>query len=92
MELWIRSQDRTKIERCVSINYIKFVIDKETSTEVHNIYINHNPFGNYESEERALEVLDEIQDRLTVRHQDGPSAEFIVINEIVPIIYEMPKE
>ena len=90
MNLWIRSQDRERLGKIVYLelkndDYGFYIIgwrDKFEGTKI----------ATYKTKERALEVLDEIQDRLNIRHEDNPGMEFIVINEIVPIIYEMPKE
>lgn len=72
MELWIRSQDREKILKCndiaisnnmiIEIGTIRFkgykivgYFDKNTEYE---------KLGTYETKERALEVLDEIEERI----------------------------
>ena len=87
MELWIRSQDKvslTKIDNlCCIDNRIVFIPLRQNGRMT---------LGKYATEERALEVFDEIQSRLNIRHSSGASAEFIVLSEIVPIIYEMPEE
>lgn len=86
MDLWIRSQDKmalAKFDLCVLEQYegnYMFIAD------------HYKNMGVYKSKERALEVLDEIQNRLNIRHSSEASAEFIVLSEIVPRIYEMPEE
>lgn len=97
MELWIRSQDK---ECLVKISNIQYVLRKETncgiSTEYHYIgtyYDNLKILGTYKTKERALEVLDEIQDELI-------GSDFMPIekNEEVVLtcgsakIYEMPEK
>ena len=57
MNLLIRSQDRKKLIKINNIEYGEW--NKE-----HRIYINGFLCGKYKSEERALEVLDEIQNKL----------------------------
>lgn len=87
MELWIRSQD------------------KECLTEVKHLYTNDNYeikqqddliLGLYKSKERALEVLDEIQDILDTKKSYEKFAHLITkdtkIIEFSNVIYEMPKE
>ena len=70
MELWIRSQDR---EDLVKVNAL-WIMDNQIWMEV-PFYDNHKKLGLtvtsnnhrlgvYKNKERALEVLDEIQDRL----------------------------
>ena len=70
MELWIRSQDRTDL---VKVNVL-WIMDNQIWMEV-PFYENHKKIGlsvtgnnhklaEYKSKERALEVLDEIQDKI----------------------------
>ena len=54
MKLWIRSQDRKRLTETNCIEYGKW-------NNEHRIYVNVKVYGKYKSEERALEVLDEIQ-------------------------------
>lgn len=91
MELWIRSQDRTKLFKVDSVAYMD--MSEDMNIEVHSIWnVNGGILGTYRTKERALEILNEIQNRLNIRHSSGASAEFIVLSEIVPRIYEMPEE
>ena len=59
MNLWIRSQDGEKIVNCndIVVNGYSIIgyFDKDTEYE---------DLGNYKSKERALEVLDEIQNKI----------------------------
>ena len=86
MDLWVRSQDRTKL-----MNTDSLVISKDKDT----FYICDSLEGNiaeYKTKERAIEILDEIQDELI-------SSDFMPIekNEEVVLtcgsakIYEMPE-
>ena len=86
MELWIRSQDRDYLIK------VKSLVIEESKFNIYQIFGDGRYLGTYKTKERALEVLDEIQGKLNIRHCDGMGAEFIVLSEIVPIIYEMPKE
>lgn len=63
MELWIRSQDKEKLEKCNSVN-INYYEKK------YHIYGNIALLGFYTTKERAFEVLDEIQ-RLIVENADN---------------------
>lgn len=72
MELWIRSQDR---ECLVKISNIQYVLKRETncgiSTEYHYIgtyYDNLKILGTYKTKERALDVLNEIQNILSPKY------------------------
>ena len=86
MELWIRSQDKENLFKPTRL-FITF--DKNIATWDGNIMID---LGNYKTKERALEVLDEIQDELI-------GSDFMPIekNEEVVLtcgsakIYEMPE-
>ena len=68
MELWIRSQDRGSIVKVdnlyVSVgNYICYYVEK--GKEIPNTYYRPSgELGRYKTKERALEVLDEIQNIL----------------------------
>ena len=70
MELWIRSQDKSSIVKVdnlyVSVgNYICYYVEK--GKEVPNTYYRPSgELGRYETKERALEVLDEIQSHISI--------------------------
>jgi hypothetical protein len=62
MNLWIRSQDKKKLVNINAVNILEF----EALIAIHG-YINsetHFWLGNYKTKERALEVLDEIQNKI----------------------------
>ena len=98
MELWIRSQDRMTICKCNNI-----YIDDEW---VNPYYIKDDilTLGKYSTKERALEVLDEIQNILKVKNMYEYDRELVlkswqnIKKEQVEIVrqqmsvYEMPKE
>ena len=73
MELWIRSQNKEKLILTNSIKYVcednlepkHIIMSKyEKTIYYHKIYVNGEEFAIYDSEKRALEVLDEIQNIL----------------------------
>lgn len=78
MELWIRSQDKTTLIRSYEI-YISeygkgsYVIRAKKTSHI---------LGTYETKERALEVLDEIQ-KIFYNNQK-------YINNVV--VYQMPED
>ena len=78
MELWVRSQDR---ESLCTINGI--AVDDNTVITVSLTLKNIFTLGTYKSKERALEVLDEIQNELEKRQLGLPN---------YTGFYEMPKE
>lgn len=63
MELWIRSQDKKQL---LKVDYGLFIANGFTNTDDSFIGIkNVGHIGRYKTEERALEILDEIQKTLT---------------------------
>ena len=58
MDLWIRSQDRTFLRK---VNTIGIVEGRDFWSIDENLTVS---FGKYKTKERALEVLDEIQNIL----------------------------
>ena len=78
MELWIRSQDKTTLEK---VSTIQLCENPDRSwffnTDLGLI------LGKYKSKERALEVLDEIQNEISKKNLGYPN---------YTGIYEMPKE
>lgn len=85
MELWIRSQDRRILQKVDNIFLDANYENKRISTyDGDNIEL-----GTYETKERALEILDEIQNK--VNHIN----KFLLVNEDYECddcIYEMPEE
>ncbi len=90
MDLWIRSQDKEKLLKvndiAIEMNMIYGYFDKNTEYEL---------LGTYKSKERALEVLDEIQNILKNNQYgykvDGLGKKVDIIpNQI--FVYEMPME
>ena len=75
MELWIRSQDRTFLRK---VNTIGIVEGRDFWSIDENLIVS---FGKYKTKERALEVLDEIQDLLQNAYVGGSNM----------IVYQMPE-
>lgn len=88
MNLWIRSQDRKKL---VLINTL--AIAENTSRSILGFGIDGRvkvELGDYDTEERALEVFDEIQELLEPVHIADISKKEGIIG--ANILYEMPEE
>lgn len=92
MDLWIRSQDGTMISKFDSII---------TAGPVIYVYIGNYHFllGNYKTEERALEVLDEIQsfiennyESYMPSHSNGIIANGNIVLKTRRVVYEIPKK
>lgn len=97
LELWIRSQDKEKLLKvndiAIEMNMIYGYFDKNTEYEL---------LGQYKSKERALEVLDEINEILQLKLCTtlGTFEEIfkgytekqlrLVLKQMA--VYEMPKE
>ena len=81
--MWIRSQDKKTLVKAdkLIIGYDK----NEKVYEIHNVY---DSLGIYKSKERALEVLDEIQEKI-INFEFGEANECLISNEVV---YQMPEE
>ena len=80
MDLWIRSQNRKMMERAVAVKIAHYKEDGKMSNSIviNNDYI----FGEYETEERALEVLDEITNLIKPKYlirmdNHGPVNDFL---------------
>lgn len=119
MELWIRNQNKDRLVKCDNIDILDRNQMKCVSNILNNIKI--EPFemdimliandsinlGTYKTKERALEVLDEIQNLLQpkiIYTQKEPIETYelgvyqlkqdvdMKIQEINRIIYEMPQD
>lgn len=64
MNLWVRNQDKTILQKVDNL----LISDGNNAKGTFNIYTNslpaQNVLGRYKTKERALEVLDEIQERI----------------------------
>ena len=88
MDLWIRSQDRTFLRK---VNTIGIVEGRDFWSIDENITVS---FGKYKTEERALEVLDEIQNifSLKIENKSYEEADLILKAKMLDSCYQMPKE
>lgn len=60
MELWVRSQDKAELVKATSEVMLDETIENEFHINVDGCY----SVGKYETKERALQILDEIQEIL----------------------------
>lgn len=100
MDIWIRTQNR---ERLLKVNDIFMGVTKNI-VEMSNVYLlltfngREVELGRYKSKERALEVLDEIQDKIKNMYilencklpKKSCIEQSLVMNDFN--IYEMPNE
>ena len=103
MELWIRSQDKDSL---IKVEKIELIYDYMCSEDIQLIHIETDKgrIGSYSTKERALEVLDEIQNILNLKDMYKYDRELVlkswknVDEKQVKIVrqqmsvYEMPKE
>ena len=91
MELWIRSQDKDSL---IKVERIELIYDL-SSKDIQLIHIETDKgrIGSYETKERALEILDEIQNILSKpqSHEEDETT-YYMPNDGSSKIYEMPKE
>ncbi len=68
MELWIRSQDKTRLIKVSNVQYTyrkgDLYSDVRGKHYIGTYYDNLEILGEYASKERAIEVLDEIEERI----------------------------
>ena len=98
MELWIRSQDKEtliKIEN-ISRDSENYIIGNLISDDNKSI-CDYWRLGHYKTKERALEVLDEIQERilnlqLVSLEERGKARQDARTKPYLECVYQMPKE
>lgn len=103
MNLWIRSQDKEKLISCnaIVLNNHRYDTMNEHGNRIMHFkgyeiigYFDKNTeyeiLGTYETKERALEILDEIQELLESVHITDISKKEGIVG--ANIFYEMPKE
>lgn len=91
MNLWIRSQDKKHLVKCEAIMY------EETGTGYGlRVFAKNYDFNiaRYKTKERALEVLDEIQNifSLNIKNKHYDEADLFLKAKMLDSCYEMPKE
>ena len=78
MELWIRSQDKECLTNISNIQYVY----KNYTHGLGTYYDHLKILGTYKTKERAIEVLDEIQDLLQNAY----------VGSLNRIVYQMPED
>ena len=72
MELWIRSQDKTKLIKVSNVQYTyrkgDLYSDVRGKHYIGTYYDNLEILGDYATKERAIEILDEIQNILKPKY------------------------
>ena len=83
MNLWVRSQDKTFLRK---VNTIGIVEGRDFWSIDENLTV---PFGKYKTKERAIEVLNEIQDLL--KKDKFKDERFCCDKLTKAMVYEMPE-
>ena len=87
MELWVRNQAKTYLYKIDNIN-----IDDNDFTLYYQLSWGQVELGQYKSKERALEILDEIQNFMLC-NKEYKYTTIVSINELGGCyIYQMPEE
>lgn len=77
MDLWIRSQNKTILSKAHDLVIRE---NRNEKNETNYFIVDTYTLGIYKTKERALEVLNEIQNILETR------------NDVSQMVYEMPEE
>lgn len=88
MELWVRSQDREKMLS----NPILIVDDNKILTPKNDYRDTHLLLGHYKTKERALEVLNEIENKINLINLGHDFGSPMVDLDNPTYIYRMPEE
>lgn len=93
MELWIRSQDRENLLKINNRLFIREIADVGYSIE-NDLCIDDGfiSLGIYETRDRALEVLDEIQNKINLIILGHDFGSPMIDLKNPTYIYQMPKE
>lgn len=92
MNLWIRSQNREQLSKPNKL-YVKILNEERYEIlSCEGFYV----LGTYKTKERALEILDEIQELINEgfgkKYIENPYTKEIDYGWVYSFIYEMPKE
>lgn len=88
MNLWVRSQDK---ECLINISNIQYVY-KNNMHGLGTYYDNLKILGTYKTKERALEVLDEIQDKINLIDLGHDFGSPMIDLKNPAYIYQMPEK
>lgn len=96
MNLWIRSQEKERLIKPIDF-YIEEEIDYENKSSEFDIYAlnlanDDIRIGTYQTKDRALEVLDEIQNKINLINLGHDFGSPMIDLKNPSYIYEMPKE
>lgn len=88
MNLWVRSQDKNKL---VPINDELYIPNSRTGEDF-GIFYKDKMLGYYKTKERAIEVLDEIQDKINLINLGHDFGSPMIDLKNPTYIYQMPED
>jgi hypothetical protein len=92
MKLWVRSQERDKLEMCNSLS-IQPIITSNKKHQTWGVISNFGCVGEYATRERCLEIIDEIQCLLKNNGStEDRMSQLISGIENKFVVYEMPEQ
>lgn len=90
MELWVRSQDKKTLLKCDNIT---ITIDSEDGKNIKGYkVVGYEDLGRYETEERAFEILDEIQNKINLINLGHDFGSPMIDLKNPTYIYQMPEK
>lgn len=100
MDLWVRSQNKYRL---LKVESLQIIYNQEDNELPYSINSSYELLGSYKTKERALEILDEIQQMLKnetieteIKYIDNQVYETKIIGkpDILKniVVYQMPKE
>jgi hypothetical protein len=97
MELWIRSQDKEVLLNIKGIQYQNYKLVENETIEANILigfynYYDNEILGEYETKERALEVLTEIQNKINLINLGHDFGSPMIDLKNPTYIYQMPEK
>ena len=97
MELWIRSQDKEVLLNIKGIQYQNYKLVENETVEANILiglynYYDNEILGEYETKERALEVLTEIQNKINLINLGHDFGSPMIDLKNPTYIYQMPEK
>ena len=96
MELWIRSQDKEILLNIKGIQYQNYKLVENETVEANILigfynYYDNEILGEYETKEKALEVLTEIQNKINLINLGHDFGSPMIDLKNPTYIYQMPE-
>lgn len=97
MELWVRSQNKEVLLNLKAIQYQNYKLVEDETVEANILIGFYNYYDNeilaeYETKERALEILDEIQNKINLINLGHDFGSPMIDLKNPTYIYQMPEK